>query len=153
MARLSAFAIITGQDGRVLLSLRRDRDLWNLPGGGVDDSEAPWDATVREVLEETGLRINIQRLAGIYHKPGPNEISFAFQCTVAGGELTLTEEACEHRWFALDELPGNISQRQAERIRDALKSGQCVLREQEQPFAQDTLTETTPYLSIIRRAA
>jgi 8-oxo-dGTP pyrophosphatase MutT (NUDIX family) len=36
MFSIGAFAIIFDEDGRVLLCHRRDMDLWNLPGGGMD---------------------------------------------------------------------------------------------------------------------
>jgi 8-oxo-dGTP pyrophosphatase MutT (NUDIX family) len=52
---LGAFAIIFDEQNRVLLSHRRDMDLWNLPGGGVESGELPTEAVIREVKEETGL--------------------------------------------------------------------------------------------------
>jgi hypothetical protein len=42
MWQLGAFCIIGDQNGPVLLSHRRDLDLWNLPGGGVEADETPW---------------------------------------------------------------------------------------------------------------
>ncbi len=66
--KLGAFAIILDTQQRVLLCHSRDLDLWNLPGGGVESGEAPWGAVVREVYEETRLRVGIERLAGIYSK-------------------------------------------------------------------------------------
>jgi len=41
---VGAFAIIKDEEGRFLISHRRDQDLWNLPGGGVEPGESPWDA-------------------------------------------------------------------------------------------------------------
>ena len=75
MWRLGAFCIISDQSGHVLLSHRRDLDLGNLPGGGVEQDETPWDAAIREVHEETGLTVTIERLVGIYSKPGRNGIT------------------------------------------------------------------------------
>ena len=55
-------AIIIVQDDNVLLVRRRraQRDYYVLPGGGVESSETPEEACVREALEETGLTITIK---------------------------------------------------------------------------------------------
>src|SRR5258708_10697858 len=59
--KLGAFTIILDADRRVLLCHRRDLDLWNLRGGGVESRETPWDGVVREVREEMGLVVAIER--------------------------------------------------------------------------------------------
>jgi 8-oxo-dGTP pyrophosphatase MutT (NUDIX family) len=48
---IGAFAILFDDQGRVLLCHRRDRDMWNLPGGGVESGELPTEAVVRETKE------------------------------------------------------------------------------------------------------
>jgi 8-oxo-dGTP pyrophosphatase MutT (NUDIX family) len=53
---VAAYAVITDAEGHVLLTRRRDGDEWVLPGGSVEESEAPWEAVIREVREETGLQ-------------------------------------------------------------------------------------------------
>ncbi len=118
--QLGAFAIILDADRRVLLCHRRDLDVWNLPGGGVESRETPWDAVVREVREETTLVVAMERLAGIYSKPDQAELIFSFVCTILAGAPTLTDEADEIAYFALDEVPRNTSIKHFERIRDAL---------------------------------
>lgn len=55
MFTIGVFAIIIDSQERVLFCHRRDYDFWNLPGGGVESGESPWDALVREIKEETGL--------------------------------------------------------------------------------------------------
>jgi 8-oxo-dGTP pyrophosphatase MutT (NUDIX family) len=40
---VAAFAMIWDDQGRILLCLRNDLDLWNLPGGGLDAGESPWE--------------------------------------------------------------------------------------------------------------
>lgn len=54
MFSIGAFAIILDEQSRVLLCHRRDFDVWNLPGGGVENGELPTEAVIREVREETG---------------------------------------------------------------------------------------------------
>ncbi len=123
---IGAFGMIFDDRGRVLLCHRRDYDLWNLPGGGVEQGESPWDAVGREIKEETGLDVTSSRLAGIYGKPQQNEIVFSFVCTITGGTITTNEEADRIEYFAPDALPPNTSPKQAERIRDAVRDPNIV---------------------------
>jgi ADP-ribose pyrophosphatase YjhB (NUDIX family) len=117
---VGVFGIILDDQERVLLCHRRDYDLWNLPGGSLESGEAPWDAIVREVKEETGLEVEASRLAGVYSKPDQDEIALSFVCRSLGGELTLNDEADKIEYFAVGSLPRNTVPKQVERIKDAL---------------------------------
>ena len=119
---IGVFGLIFGGDGRVLLCHRCDYDLWNLPGGGLEAGESPWDGVKREVKEETGLDVDVSRLAGVYSKPDKNEIVFSFVCNVTGGEITLNDEADQIEYFEVDGLPANMSPKQIERIRETVQS-------------------------------
>lgn len=70
-AHLGANAIITC-DGKLLLEKRRDCDIWGLVGGGVKKQETPLQAIVREIHEELGLRIPLDRFKklAVYGEPG-----------------------------------------------------------------------------------
>jgi ADP-ribose pyrophosphatase YjhB (NUDIX family) len=119
---VAAFAIIFDAEGRVLLCHRRDMDAWNLPGGGLEVGELPDECVLREVREETGLEVAIERLVGVYGKPGRNELVFAFICQVTGGLLSLSSEVDENRYFIPDEMPPNTLLKHAERVWDAIAS-------------------------------
>ena len=121
MFTIGAFAIIFNAQGHVLLSHRRDVDMWNLPGGGMESRELPTEAVIREVMEETGLEVAVERLVGVYSKVDKDDLVFAFVCKVSGGELRLSDEADEHRYFDVNALPPNTLQKQVERIFDAVK--------------------------------
>lgn len=121
MFTIGAFAILINEQGQVLLSHRRDVDMWNLPGGGMESRELPTEAVIREVMEETGLEVTVERLVGVYGKVDKDDLVFAFECKVVGGVLRLSDEADEHRYFDVNALPPNTLQKQVERIFDAVK--------------------------------
>ena len=105
---IGAFAIVLNAKGHVLISLRCDYPVWNLPGGKVEDGETSEMAVIREIKD----------LIGIYSKPEILDIVFLYSCIVTGGKLVLTDEACEHRYCHGGELPENIKPRHRERILD-----------------------------------
>ena len=105
---------------RVLLSLRRDIGWWNLPGGGVEAGETVDEALHREVREETGLEVELERLVGVYSKPQKNEVVLAFRCRATGGQLAATEETAENRYFEPENLPRNTLPKHRQRIEDAI---------------------------------
>jgi len=119
MPTLGAFAVIFDSGANVLLCHRTDRDMWNLPGGRVELGEAPWDAVVREVLEEVGLQVRVERLLGVYSVPQKKDLVFSFLCVPIGGVLTSSEEADRVDWFSKTSIPTNTLVRHVERIEDA----------------------------------
>ena len=73
---------------------------------------------VREVKEETGLDVEITKLAGVYNKPEKNEICFSFGCKMINGTITLNDEADRIEYFQICDIPNNTSPKQVERIKD-----------------------------------
>jgi len=57
---------VRDDDQRVLLARHSATASWVLPGGAVEPGETPADAALREMWEETGLRISITRLVGVF---------------------------------------------------------------------------------------
>ncbi|MDQ3416745.1 MAG: NUDIX domain-containing protein [Actinomycetota bacterium] len=107
-------ALIRDEAGRLLLERRADSGDWSLPGGAVDPGEAPAQALVREVREETGLVVRPWRLVALI---GPQLIVYphgdrlevttsVFNCEVVGGRLAaLDGESLELRYVAQADLP------------------------------------------------
>ena len=123
---LAASALIFDEAGRLLMSERADGRGWDLPGGFVDPDEAPQEAVIREVREETGLEVVVEALLGVYTSPpdprrgGSGLVVHTFRCRVIGGQLRPTKEALRHDWFAPEVLPSPLaSHRIGERIADA----------------------------------
>jgi 8-oxo-dGTP diphosphatase len=137
--RMGAFAVILDDQRRVLLCHRRDMDAWNLPGGGVEAEEAPWDAVVREVREEVGLVASVVRVTGLYWKPETDELVFNFECTIASGAPGTSDEADAAEYFSVDDLPANTPPKQVQRIRDALAGNGVAMRVQTGPGIRDLL--------------
>jgi 8-oxo-dGTP diphosphatase len=119
---IGSFAVIFDDEKRVLLSHRRDLDIWNLPGGSLESGELPPEAAIRETLEETGLEIKIKRLVGVYGKPHRNELVFVFKAKIVGGKIQRTSEADETRFFSLKKIPENTIPKHVERIWDAFEN-------------------------------
>lgn len=124
-------AVIFSPEG-VLLQRRDDNRLWGLPGGGVEPGESVTEAVIREVFEETGLRVEPRRLIGVYSAPEHHQIitypdgnvihyvSSVFECTVTGGTLTCCAETLELGWFDPEALPPDLMPISRIRIHDAL---------------------------------
>src|SRR3990172_2882274 len=109
MFKIGIFGIIFDDKKRVLLCHRRDYDLWNLPGGGLEKGESPWDGVVREIKEETGLVAEVKKLAGVYFRPEQKKVVFSFVCEIIGGKMMLTDEADKIEYFIIDAMPKNTS--------------------------------------------
>jgi 8-oxo-dGTP diphosphatase len=135
--RIGVFALIF-DEGRVLLGHRRDIDWWNLPGGGMEAGETVDEALCREVREETGLEVEVERLVGVYSKPQKQEVVLSFCCRVVGGTLQETEETQESRYFEPDALPTNTLPKHRQRIEDALlNQPSAILRAQRSSTQED----------------
>ncbi|GHO45605.1 hypothetical protein KSX_37680 [Ktedonospora formicarum] len=92
----------------------------------------------REVLEETGLQVEVERLVGVYSKPQKQEIVLSFLCRITGGQLTSTAESRECRFFSPDALPSNTLPKHRQRISDALLNKErALIRDQLTTSSQD----------------
>ncbi len=97
-------------DGRrVLLAVRSDLRGWELPGGHAQPGESSRAALVREVSEETGFRIAVERHVGNYVRTGFRpHTSAVYACRIIGGALRPSVETPVIRWFDIDALPDTL---------------------------------------------
>jgi acetyl-CoA carboxylase carboxyl transferase subunit beta len=107
---LAAGAIVTADDGRFLLVLRADppeAGRWSVPGGKVEPGETFEAAAAREVLEETGVTVRIDRELGALDRSdgrgGTYEIH-DFAATWVSGEPAAADDAADARWFTAAEV-------------------------------------------------
>jgi 8-oxo-dGTP diphosphatase len=103
--KIGAFALIFDEEQRVLLCHRSDVDLWNLPGGKVERNEKPRRAVVREVKEETRVKVRVRRLAGVYINFGRAVLRFVYICEIVKGRPGVSDETDESAYFALTKFP------------------------------------------------
>ena len=99
------------ESGRVLLVQRTMLPFigqWSLPAGFVNAFELPEDAVVREVLEETGLEVQVIRLATVLsgrEHPRGADVLLVYQVERVGGDLHAGDDAGDAAWFDLKALP------------------------------------------------
>ncbi|MFD7301298.1 NUDIX hydrolase [Streptomyces pharetrae] len=123
MLRVAAYAICV-RDGQVLLARSPAEDgtrEWVLPGGGMEHGEDPYDTVRRELLEETGYRVEVTGLLGVssFRRQSPrrglrrpvdqHSVRLLYAARVVGGELTFeiggsTDMAAWHPLDAVDGL-------------------------------------------------
>ena len=129
--RLGCSAAIFDEQGRVLLTKRRDNGQWCLPSGGVEPGESVAEGCEREVFEETGLSVKVKRFIGVYSHPDQltvysetdkfQIIALHFEAEIISGELGLSDETSDFGYFTTEEIEGlEMLGRHKERIIDTL---------------------------------
>ena len=106
---ISAAAVVTNEAGEVLLlnHLLRPKSGWGLPGGFLNAGEQPEDGVRRELREETGLELRNLELVRI--RTLDTHIEIIFRAVGVGEPRVMSREIIELGWFAIDEMPGDMS--------------------------------------------
>ena len=103
---LTVLCLLRDHD-RLLLQDRIKKDWagYTLPGGHVEPGESIVDAVIREMKEETGLKVESPRLCGVKQFPidGGRDLGFLFTADRFTGELRSSGEGTMH-WIREDEL-------------------------------------------------
>ena len=114
--RIAAYGVVVREQKillcRISSELPRWQGQWTLPGGGIEFGEAPENAMVREVHEETGLVVSAESILGIdslhdkQSEPEFHGVRVVYSTTIVGGELQSeisgTTDLAE--WFLQQEL-------------------------------------------------
>ena len=99
-------AVILDEDRNILLVKATYQRFhpWGLPGGSLEYGEQPEEAVIREVWEETGLHICIERLL-LINSWMPDRVGMYYLCKITGGTFYPSDEVSEFSFFSLDNLP------------------------------------------------
>lgn len=94
---------------QILLIKRKDVPVWVLPGGGIDPSESPEEAVIREVFEETGFSVEIERKCAEYTPTNRlGSFTTVFICRIKEGIPHLSNETADIDFFLLTHLPSSF---------------------------------------------
>ncbi|MFI0742337.1 NUDIX hydrolase [Streptomyces sp. NPDC021100] len=124
-------AVVVDEQERILLQRCADTGAWRLLSGILEVGEQPADGVVREVAEETGVHVQVHRLAAVTVTEertlgNGDRVQFlvhTFLCTPVAGEARVNDdESLEVRWFAPSELP-DLSPSCQIKLRHALSGG------------------------------
>lgn len=123
MAEGSQTLIFSSDKRKILLVKRSDSRLWTLPGGRKEEGESSKECAVRETLEETGLKIKVLHLIGVYkvwYFP-PAGITHVFVCPEVSGSLRKNKESLEIKFWPIRKLPFALLPYLRKRIKDGFQ--------------------------------
>jgi 8-oxo-dGTP diphosphatase len=123
MGKQTARAIVFNDEGKILM-IERHKDgehYFVLPGGHVDPGEVPERAAVREVMEETGMAVTVNKLLYTSTDDKFDNDQYIYLCDYLGGEPELQPDSIEAKvmaqgepeqwvpaWFSFDQLRDKI---------------------------------------------
>lgn len=96
---------------RSVLLVQRGREpnkgLWSLPGGSIEWGETAREACAREVLEETGLTVEVKDVATVHDviTDDSHYVVISFRAEVISGDLRPGSDAADARWVSFADLP------------------------------------------------
>ncbi|MFJ3500085.1 NUDIX hydrolase [Streptomyces sp. NPDC090135] len=117
---VSVAGVVVREDGRILAIQRADNGTWEPPGGVLELDEHPEQGAAREVLEETGMRVEVERLTGVYKNMTRGVVALVFRCRPTGGTETTSTESMAVEWLTRDEVASRMGEVYAVRVLDAL---------------------------------
>ena len=112
------------RDGKILLVREKADGRWAMPGGWGDIGDAPAAMVAREVWEESGFRVSVDKLVGVYDANRLQPLEFyhvyklIFMCAITSGQATTSIETLDVDFFELDKLPPLSETRTNKRILD-----------------------------------
>ncbi|MCX4693009.1 NUDIX domain-containing protein [Streptomyces sp. NBC_01408] len=107
-------AFVVDDDGQILLERRSDNGRWGMPGGVQEIGESITGTVIREVLEETGVQVEVVGLVGVFTDPGHviafsdgevrQEFSLCFRARPLTSDIRVSAESLAVRWVPRSEV-------------------------------------------------
>lgn len=116
-----AQGLVFNERNQVLLVKRRLEKVWVIPGGHIDEGETEEQAAVREVLEETGLAVEIINKVGEYTSKIIKGKTAVYLCQILGGKFKVNGEVSDIKYWDINKLPVTLVPWHHERIMDGIK--------------------------------
>lgn len=117
---VSVAGIVVDKAERILVIRRRDNGHWEPPGGILELHESFEDGVCREVFEETGLHVQVDRLTGVYKNIRIGVVALVFRCTPLSVDIqTQSHEADTIQWVSLANITNLMDPAFAIRVTDA----------------------------------
>jgi 8-oxo-dGTP diphosphatase len=148
---LAVRVLLTDQDGKILI-LKRSTDSktnpgkWELPGGKVDQGESFDHALIREVYEETNLKISLEHVVGASEQNLHiiRAVHIIMSGKIVEGELNLSSEHEGYAWVLIETLP---DYELADWLQDYVNQTRGISSSDESEDSENTLT---PWIKSIR---
>lgn len=118
---VSVAAVIVDDQGRVLVTQRRDNGHWQPPGGVLELDEPIEAGLRREVYEETGATIEPGRLTGVYKHVKRGIVALVFRARVTDGVPGPTDEVAAIEWWTTETVVERMAETFSLRILDAVR--------------------------------
>ncbi len=116
---VAAGGYVFDKSGNILIVKTKNRG-WDCPGGQIEAGENIEEGVLREILEESGIKASVRRLAGIYSNVGshlfydgktmvPTKVIFDFICDYIEGVPAVSDETDEVMWVPVNEVLKHIT--------------------------------------------
>jgi 8-oxo-dGTP diphosphatase len=117
---VSVAGVVLDDAGRVLVIQRRDNSRWEAPGGILERDETFEEGVIREVAEETGMTVEVERLTGVYKNMTRGIVALVYRCHAVAGAAAPTTESVAVDWLTPEQVAARMAPAYAVRVLDAL---------------------------------
>ena len=141
---VSVTGVVTDETEQVLVIQRRDNGHWEPPGGVLELGETFEQGVQREVLEETGVQVTVDRLTGVYKNMKRGIVALVYRCSIKAGRPRTSTEATSVRWIDKDQIDVLMSPAYAARVHDAFRATTASRAHDGVDLIDASLNHTTP---------